>query len=432
MLSSMRTVIIALSFAILGCSIPGENDQLGFELGLADVLYEFRSGDRVLLGTNTCVRVAMARNAEGEPIRISNAEEEALYVLSCMDESLSGPAEFDADRCLQLDEPGELVWSLTPQPGCEWQADSLRIAVTAASPSLRLGFDDWRARAPEILTTATLLGLAPGRTVDDLREDPSAPRLVAADQLDLPLLRLDDELGRVWTTALPLAPLGEGATLITPVEDSLDYVQANELALVLDADAEVQVRATLPDGATLDSPPLVAVPTSSATSLDLVVLADVDYGYAFADVRDAEGRVIHAAPIEWSVVEGALRVIPGSISTDSRTAEYASISMSGCEPPPAQPTERRAVLRARLGELEDGVEVVWTAMPATPSIFDDLPFEPDPSCMFGDDVDDGGNDEVGEAGVDDGSGCACTSARDSSPLVSLPLLGLLALRRRRR
>jgi MYXO-CTERM domain-containing protein len=85
-------------------------------------------------------------------------------------------------------------------------------------------------------------------------------------------------------------------------------------------------------------------------------------------------------------------------------------------------------LIARIGELEDRVEVTWTALPEE-SDEPDQPFEPDETCMFGDEVenDAGGSDDpnVGDFG------CACASDERSPTSGGLLLLGLLALRRRR-
>lgn len=448
MLRVMRVIHGVVFVGLCGsvaCFVPGDAGELGFDLGLADVLYEFRSGDRMLLGTQLCPHVSMATDDEGKQVHVMNDEES--WLLACMDESLSGGLQFDAERCVLLDTPGELTWTLEATGECEWESDSLRIVVAAASPQLRAGFDDWRLRSGGAWVpddyTIELLGLAPGRTLDDLHEDPSAPRLVAAGQLDTPLLRFDDELGRVWTRGLPLALVGEGATIVEPIEVQNDegfytiseYVLGDELPLVLEPGAVVRIRASLPDGSQLDTPELIAAPPSAAASLDLVValVGEKDPSYAFAEVRDAEGRVLHGAPIEWSVSEGALAVLPGSLDNEARSGDYAIVGLFGCEPPPAQPTERHAILRARIGALEDSVELAWTAMPDEPGIFD-LPFEPDPSCMFGDDSGDSGddgNDEVGEAGIDDGSGCGCTSSRESTPFAGFAWLGLLALRRRR-
>src|SRR5690606_3238926 len=99
----------------------------------------------------------------------------------CYVEELSGPVELDAAQCMDFSGSGEVLWSLEPTGECEWSADRLRFAVVEAGPDLRLGFDDWRARIPASYPDLfTVVGLAPGRSLADLREDPTAPRLVAA------------------------------------------------------------------------------------------------------------------------------------------------------------------------------------------------------------------------------------------------------------
>jgi MYXO-CTERM domain-containing protein len=407
--------------APLACSsVPGELGELGFRLDLADILSEYRSGDRVLVGTTICPKL-----------------DDGDEVLSCMEEMISGPAQFDDDRCWSLDTPGEVTWTLSPNGECEHDGDSIRLQIVEPSASLRLGFDDWRERSPSAAwlvqdATAEMIGLAPGRTLADLREDPSAPRLVINGQLDAPMLRLDDELGRVWFDELELEIVGEGAMEVDPEPNPEgkglygdgvhEFPLPGERPLLLSPSAVVRIRATLPSGEILESPELISVPPSTAASLDLMVTSasELQPMYAYAEVRDAQGRVLHGAPVEWSVDEGALAVQPGDLTTEARTQEYAVLGL-GCEPPPSEPTERHATLIARLGELEDRVEVTWTALPEEPDSFND-PFEPDENCMFGDASEDPDVQDFG---------CACTSDERAPASPGLLLLGLLAIRRRR-
>jgi MYXO-CTERM domain-containing protein len=426
----------------LACYAPGELGELGFDLRLADILYEYRSGGRVLVGTKICPHVMMAKRDDGTSVLFPGSyESESL--LPCMDESVLGPAQFDADRCWSLDAPGEVTWSLSPNGACEFDGDSIRLQIVEPSPMLRLGFDDWRVRSPSAAewldqdVIPVVVGLAPGRTLADVREDPSAPRLVVNGQLDVPMLRLDDELGRVWVDDLELEIVGDGATAVEPEVDRFGLVNGErwpgERPLMLSPTAVVRIRATLPSGETLESPELLAVPPTAAASLDLMVASageESEYAYAYAEVRDAEGRVLHGAPIEWAVGEGALSVRSGDLSLETRTQEYAWLGLE-CEPPPTAPTERRATLIARIGELEDSVEMIWTALPVPPSD-PDRPFEPDEDCMFGDES---GSDESGaedESGADVADfGCACASDERSPGSGGLLLLGLLALGLRR-
>jgi hypothetical protein len=104
--------------------------------------------------------------------------------------------------------------------------------------------------ADQDVLAAEIVGLAPGRTLADLREDPSAPRLVVNGQLDAPMLRLDDELGRVWFEDLELEIVGEGAMAIEPGVGSDGYTVGErfpgERPLMLSPTAVVRIRATLP------------------------------------------------------------------------------------------------------------------------------------------------------------------------------------------
>src|SRR5690606_25129155 len=111
-------------------------------------------------------------------------------------------------------------------------------------------------------------------------------------------------------------------------------------------------------------------------------------------------------------------------------SDYASLG-SNCEPPAAVPVQHRAVLRARLGALEDTVELVWWEEAADPETLA-KPFSPDEDCLFGD----GGvvDSETGadEPGAEIEDGCGCTSGGRATPFSwLLALLGLVGLRRRR-
>jgi MYXO-CTERM domain-containing protein len=428
-------VALALITPLAACYQYGELGKLGFELGVADALYEFESGERVLVGTHLCPRLAFANFGidEGHLVDPSNEH--------CFSETLAGPAQFDAEHCWMLDSPGEVIWEITAtrEDGCEpqYSGDRMVLEVVAPSDDLQLGFDDWRVRMPTAPQSVladdepqTVIGLSPGRTLDDLREDPGAARRVFAGQLDTPMLRLDDDLGRIYfaDADVTFELVGEGATPVEPTEPiepgeySTESRYPGERPLVLDPDAVARVRATLPGGVVLESPELIAVAPSDAASLDLLVML-ADDGVpvaAYAEVRDGQDRVLHAAPIEWGVVEGAIAVFSGHLGNEARTDEYAILS-ADCEPPSeSEPIERHAVLRARLGALEDTVELTWIEPPVEPDD-NDLPFEPNPNCMFGDDP-----------GVDDG-GCACSTdaeSRNGGP-TWLALAALLFVRRRR-
>lgn len=439
---ALRLLAPLVFVPLLGCGIPGELGNLEFNLSMVDPILEFRSGDAVLVGSRVCTSIAVAV-VDGQRDLVLG-QQDAAAIRACYSESVAGPAELDAEGCLRFNGVGEVAWSLTPAGECSYLAgvlgDELRFDAVAAGPGLRLGFDDWTARGPTGLSEShTVVGLAPGRSLADLREDPSAPRLVAVAQLDVPTLRLDDGDTRVvWTEPeVSLALLGEGVTAVEPVhtgwdadEPILEYRNPGEQPLLLATGGVARVVATLPDGQVLESPELIAVSPTTAASLDLIVMLEGEEpAFAFAEVRDGQGRVLHGAAVEWSVREGALLVRPGDLSTVVRTADYASLSGYGCEPRSTPPIERHAVLRARLGTLEDTVELTWTPtplLPPNPNVerLPLPPFEPDPDCMFGDEP------PADDPAVDEG--CGCTSPTNPSPISLLvPLVGLALVRRRR-
>jgi hypothetical protein len=370
-------IAIALSVLLAACQQDSEFGHLGFELGISDALYEFESGDRILVGTHMCPYVKEWKNDLDE---------------KCYSEHVTGPAVFDANFCWTLEAPGQVVWKFDPTfvEGCDpkFLGDRLAVDVTQPSKYLRLGFDDWRLRAPLMIGQLwgfphEVVGLTPGQTLDDLREDPGSSRRVIAGQLDLPMLRLDDELGRVYFGRdVEFEVVGQG---VLPVPKSLEVEFPGERALVLQPQAVAIVRATFPGDLVLESPPLIAVPATDAASLDLVVMLGAGGipNYAHARVRDAKGRVLHAAPIDWSVTEGALAVMRGDPDNEARTSEYMVIR-GNCEPrSESEWVERHAVLRASFGALEDSVELNWKEPPVQSEGATEKPFVPDPSCMFG-------------------------------------------------
>ena len=432
-----RLCLAALALPLTACAVPGEFGNLAFDLGTVDPLIEFESGDRVLLGSRICPGVAEAAVDGGTEVFLGTQQDD---VRACFDESIVGPAQLDADGCLPFDAPGEVTWSLTPTGTCEYEGDQLRFTIVAPDPELRLGFDDWRARAPErIGTDAVVVGLAPGRSLVDFREDPSAPRLVIANALDVPLMRLDDSGGRIyWSLSdVSLALVGEDVTAVEPHEDFdqgiFEFQSPGELPLRMELDGVARVRATLPDGQVLESPELIGVSSVAAASLDLVAVVETETGspaYAFAELRDAQGRVLHGAVVEWSMEAGALSVTSGYLDNEVRTGEYAMLD-TGCEPPSATTIQHSAVLRARYGALEDTVELVWTEEAASPETLD-YPFTPDEACLFADDSGENGETGGDELGADLHEGCGCTGGDRKAPGAwLLALIGLGLLRRRR-
>lgn len=402
---------------LAGCSAWGESNYLGFEFPqLSDMLSEFRSGDQLLLGTRLCPSIAERRDADAVVYLVAEERDE---LRACFDEVVDGPATLDADACLAFTGVGEVSWDLTPSD-CGEQPERMRFTLVEPSPDLQLGIDEWRLRIlHEPALEAELSGLAPGRTAAELSERPSEPRRVYAGQVDAPVMRFDNAIGRVYwmTPDVEFELVGAGLERVDTEADTLETLGNDAvLPLRMSPGSSGRVRASLSGGQVYESPELIAVSPDDAASLDLVS-AD---NYLFADVRDAEGHLIHAAPIEWSVDEGALAIEPGSLGGDNGllTPEYASYWDGSCEPrPTAEPELRRAVVRARLGELEDTIEIEYMVEPDS-----GFTLGPDSDCRYAETP---GND-VTE------TGCACTTSERAPVAPLLASVGLLALLRRRR
>lgn len=419
--------------ALAGCTHWGESDYLGFNFtDFADLLYEFQSGDQLLLGARVCPTIEQERTASGEINLLRDAEGKELR--ACFSESVSGPAMLDADGCLVMAGPGEVSWELTSQ-SCGEHSERMRWMLVEPRPELALGFDEWRVRLGlEIDEHPT--GLADDRNASELPDPPDAPRRVYAGAVDVPLLRLDDDNGQVFWMAsdLTLELVGSGAEIVEPDPNNVsdlgglrEWVDPAEFALRLDVGALAHIEASLSSGETLESPQLLGVGPDAVASLDLMA---VD-GYLFADVRDGQGRRIYAAPIEWSVTRGALALTPGSLETILRTGEFAEFGHGDCLARPTdEPETRYATVAASLGELSDSVEVSFVV---EPSEVDNVWRSED--CMYGDGVEppEGGSDETGgdRAGIDQ-AGCGCTSEPQAPGAPVLAVFGLLGLLRWRR
>jgi MYXO-CTERM domain-containing protein len=402
---------------LAGCYHPGEADYLSFEFpNFGDFTAEFRSGDQLLLGTRLCPQIAEVHHDDGEnQLLWEDAQREEFR--ACFDEVVSGPAALDADGCLAFEGVGEVTWELTPN-SCGDRAERMRFLMIEPSPDLQLGFDEWRLRwLQDPLFEAQPIGLAPGRSIAELQESPSEPRRIVAGQIDVPVMRFDNANGRVYWMSedVDLEVIGEGIELLA-ADSTFEGSDGGDLPLRMNTGSSGRVRATLPGGEVYESPELIAVTASAAVSLDLIAVAE--YQYLFADVRDAEGHLIHAAPIEWSLDEGAMALIPGSLDNEGLTGEYASYWHGRCEEPPStEPELRRAVVRARLGELEDTIEVEYL-QPTS----EDYAWGPSEECLYADPPED-------DPGPD---GCACTTDEHAPAAPLLAGVGLLALLRRRR
>jgi MYXO-CTERM domain-containing protein len=198
----------------------------------------------------------------------------------------------------------------------------------------------------------------------------------------------------------PRTPMTEGGEAIG------QYLQGS-IAAGEGFDASVTIL-----GTNFALPPVLAVPVREVASLELVAIYDPgtderEWGRpsgVLAITRDAEGRRIVGAPVDFELTRGRLWAGPIEGSPD------ALVLGDNCRARPKAPTLRAATVVARLDDLEASVDLDWIALPDDPR-----PEPDDPNCV--------------------GSSCACASARppgESAPAL-LGLFGLgLWLRRRPR
>lgn len=425
-----------LLFLFSGCYHPGEADYLHFDLPeFGDLLAEFRSGDQLLIVGHgqLCPTIA----AEGGLLHVLD-DIESTEVRACFDETVSGPGTLNSNGCLDFEGAGVVTWTLTPRR-CGQQPERLRFNLVNPGPDLELGFDEWRLRWLQDHRADAedqIIGLAPGRTFAELQESSSEQRRVVAGELDVPVMRFDNGVGRAFWLGddVTFEVVGDGVQPVPDPNDTFFQHLSNvgAVPVQMEAGSRARVRATLRGELVYESPELLAVTADTARSLDLIAVDQ----YLFADVRDAEGRLLHAAPIDWSLDDGALVITHGSLANELLTPEFAYWDGASCEKPPsAAPEQRHAVVRARLGELEDTVEVTFLVEPAV----DDVSWSPDPACEYADDspADDGTGDEGPDADApDDADGCSCATQEQGSPtappLIASAVVGLIALARRRR
>jgi MYXO-CTERM domain-containing protein len=375
----------------------------------ASSVERMHDGALALQGSSACIKL-YALVADGEWVQPS---------APCHDVFIDD-VPFEAGDCFELAELGELRVDLVARDRCGYAMDDrfhLRV----------IPIDGLRARLEWKHEQAALshLSASPRPFPTDFIPAPDEPlRLVPGVEVSFPVNVIDADGARVgWN--LDQGRLFAARAGAAPRE--LSRPEEWDAWLVSIEPGERETLTLELAGATLAVADVIATPPEQAASIEIVVARakddDVDDPApvaARAVVRDAHGRVIYGAPVEWSLVEG--HMVVSSEVEDFPVPEHALV-YDDCEPPPTEPTPRRAVVRAQLGALVDEVEIEWTAQPdhrisrnAT------TPFEPDPLCQ--------------RAGVGLGDrGCQCSTRASEAgawPWLAMPLVVLARRRRRRR
>lgn len=358
-----------------------ESGRLGFQDDeLHNVLSApFESGGAIATGSRVCPSFDGYYDAALETYRGDGS------IRSCFEPSITGPARLDGE-CIEIDGPGEVIWSLDRTP-------------SECAPDTTLSSDRVVFRSVSLDGVITEEGHVFERLVPELGEplagmEPPADWIVPGDQ---PLLVAADVTVELRPMLREVATGEEVAwargTLEVPtghmvVDDATDaWLSVPEGQ---SAEAWISVRDAT-------SPPLTVegVAVGSLQQLEIVPYCVLGSGlgdwWLRAMARDPSGRPVRGVPVTWSIEgDGSLELL----YSESVSPDY--IAVGGPSDEDDETRVFRTTVEATLGDQVARVELAWT-----PS-----------SCEVPEDQ-----------GLSD-RGCACTSGGASDSL-GWPSLGLL-------
>ncbi len=409
-----HTPLLVLLLLAAACH-TAQTEQRTLDLAVEPIFHSnadpLGSGDQILQGSRICFEID-AVLADGSWVTLDTPS-------ACYDTTLVGPIEGEG-LCATLEQTGWVGADYTPRDQCPYESvrsfvvpDRIRLEVV---PPI-----DLRAKIEWPLESVAQRGLHPGPRgafPSDWITPPGEPlRLVPDREVGFAIVVTDSE-GRpiAWDPSQGelLAMSSGGATRSVGVDPDVgSWPIASEVGSVTRfALARPMVAQPVIEVVAAEAPASIEIVAAYETSREF---SDPAWGNpigARAVVRDAHGNVVVGAPVEWDLVEGQLALTHewGPLSPP----EYVDLH-DGCVPKPTEAEPRRAVLRARLDELEDTLELEWTARPPGRR---PTSFSPSEGCVFA---------SPPEA---EPRGCGCSSApAPVSALVLGPWL-LLLLRRR--
>jgi hypothetical protein len=400
----------ALAFILDFCPPITEEGQ--FRLGDGDFVPDrvsFASGDLVVAGARFCPEVDWTVETEDGRSILPNAWS---VIDACFESSVEGPARW-AERCLTFEEEGDVTWHLERRP-CDIDTRSPKHHVDD------LVDDRFRLRVVPVEATAARLDdqafrwmrrwLSPGPRApfpDPARPDEPLRVLEGRNAwLRLDLFEGASEQGVAWDHALGRRVFSSPGSIFNEY-DSFTGVRL-EAGEVFDASIVL-------GGIERPAPSAIAVPASEAASLEITV------GYrprqddperwdapwmARAITRDGSGRILHGAPVSWSLAGGGLLGRPGT-DEDEVGPEYFWFE-GACPLEADSPPERSARLEARWDDLSASETIRWVHSP------EHEPADPDEVCV--------------DAVFDRGCGCDTRPG----PSASWTFLAVLLWMRRRR
>lgn len=353
----------------------------------------------VLAGTRVCVDLKC------------NACQSSGFVSSECDEAplaVSGPMQPDGDGCYLATAPGDVEWSVGEPCVREGEAPDRAlmrvVAPEAVIAAAEHTLDAWIIRAAA--SDPGFVSFAGAPWLDEVKWPLQA---VVGSQVSTLAVRLRelasdhgvawerDAGGVEWTTTRGRAPItypDHGLRFVT-----FEGTEAEASLRVADQTWSIgQVVSVAPDAvASLE----IAGVFYHEEDPDAPVVSRRTYPmFVRVIARDAAGAPVEGVPIRWSIDRGELAVMPNV------TGEFAELA-DECLSPEGRGGPREVVLRASHGDVSAALTLRWTA----PEQERDDEWTPSPYCL-------------------DPEGCGCRAADPSA--AALLVLGLLALRRRRR
>lgn len=325
-------------------------------------------GGPVLVGERTCPQLACQQQDCSE-----RAPEDG-GVAACFAQTVSGAAF--AEGCLTFDTPGDVIWALEPvacQPAPDAGVPLVgdRFVFRALGPEAAVA-----QQGPRIEQLAVEM-MADGGVL----ADPAPPADLAAPRDELRIVEGGQAPVSATLTAVEVQDLVavEGDSLV--VEDiapTPDSVRVRSGWLIEAEPGATAALRLVTRSASFDVASIEGVPVAEAASMSLFAFSWTSAespgvtapAAAHALVLDPRGRRLDGAPVEWTLVQGDLAVsnlysvFADADDEDDRVRRGPWMTVfDGCRLPSTRAGTATALLRARLGELQQDLRFTWTLPP---------------------------------------------------------------------
>lgn len=353
------------SLLLVGCPDEPPVEILGDEGNVTLVSFKIQQGEDLVWAGPHVAADHTAQYVGDVPLLAGTeacltwgAGEEGGWGPACHALQVTTPSETlapDAPDCFVFEEGStRFDFTPTPDPPCEASGEITliedSIEVRAIAPdAVDARFVPWPEQWVPTLEGAETVGTVP----DDFLAPYGPTLLLAAGgeaKLQVALFEVDSLVG--WNDRDGVLALEEADRIEGRAGD-----QENQL--IVSAQGDGSARATLTLGeSTWTVAELTTVPVADIATVDIgaVVIEGAAYARAFA--RDADGALVHGAPVRWSVDETSLAWSDGVYDSFLAGEDYASLGDT-CVPPSKRPATRTVTLNARVGDASDALEITW-------------------------------------------------------------------------